>query len=460
MPAAPPTSTTSLWAATAPVAPPRPPLPGNTQVDVAIVGAGFTGLWTAYELLRREPGCRVLVVEAERVGHGASGRNGGWCSALLPMSLTTLARQHGKPAAVTMQRAMIATVDEVAGTLASEGIDGHVAKGGYLHLARSPLQMQRLHDDVEEMRSFGFDDGDLAVMSAGEAAERVGATGIVGATFTPHCAALHPARVVRGLADAVERRGGVIHEATPVLAIAPGRVETERGTVQAEMVVRATEGYTSSLAGHRRELVPIYSLMIATAPLPQAFWDDVGWRRRETVNDARHLIVYAQRTADDRVAFGGRGAPYHWGSRRHDRFERNQRVHDALTRELAAMFPSLRGVEITHRWGGPLGVPRDWYASVGFERRSGLAWAGGYVGDGVAASNLAGRTLADLLTGRASELTRLPWVGHQSPRWEPEPIRFAAINAAVQMTASLDRTEQRRGKAGRARAWLLDRLTG
>jgi glycine/D-amino acid oxidase-like deaminating enzyme len=437
---------------------PRPALAGDAQVDVAIVGAGYTGLWTAYELRRRDPGLRIAVLEAEIAGFGASGRNGGWCSAFLPMSLTRLAERHGHDAAVRMQRAMEDTIDEVGKVSAAQGIDCQFAKGGHLHVATNAAHVARLHADLEEARRFGATDEDVHWLEPGEAAARVRVDGGRGAVFTAHCAALHPARLARGLARAVERSGASIHEHTPVRAIEPHRVTTDHGVVRADVVVRATEGYTRTLAGERRTLAPIYSLMIATSPLPASFWDEVGWARRETLNDARQMIIYAQRTGDDRIAFGGRGAPYHYASQIDPAFDRDPRVHTDLRAVLGTLFPALGDAEVTHRWGGPLGVPRDWHAAVGFDGGSGLAWAGGYVGDGVATTNLAGRTLADLITGRDSDLVHLPWVGHRSRRWEPEPLRWLGINAALRLPAAADRHEMRTGRPARARSWLLARL--
>ena len=394
----------------------RPPLPGDTAADVAVVGGGYTGLWTAYYLARAAPDLRIVVLEAEFCGYGASGRNGGWCSALFPV-----------PVGAAMQAALDDTVDEVGRAAAAEGIDCHFAKGGTVSLARSPAQLRRL-------RASG-----RPVLDAAAARAICHATGVLGGTYSPHCAALHPARLVRGLAGAVERRGVTVHEGTRVRRIARGTVHTDHGVVRAGVVVRALEGYTAALPGHRRVLAPVYSLMIATEPLAPADWERIGLARRETFTDERHLIVYGQRTADDRLAFGGRGAPYHFGSRVRPAYDRAPAVFAALRRTLTEMF----GIDppVAYRWGGPLGIPRDWTPSVGL--RDGLAWAGGYVGDGVAAANLAGRTLADLILGHDSALTRLPWVGRAARRWEPEPVRWLGINAALRATALRDAWERR-----------------
>jgi glycine/D-amino acid oxidase-like deaminating enzyme len=453
----------SLWHDTLPVAEStldRVPLPGSTEADVVIVGAGYTGLWTAYYLAEADPSLRIVVIEAERVGFGASGRNGGWCSALLPMGLGGVTAVHGRDAAIRLQRAMFDTVDEVGRVAAAEGIECHFAKGGYLQLARSDAQMQRIRDDLDELRSFGFGEDDHVWLSADEARQRLNATSVEGAAFTPHCAAIHPARLARGLAHAVERRGVTVHEQTRATEILPGRVITDRGTVSARFVVRATEAFTPGLKGHRRDVAPIYSLMVATEPLPESFFDEIGLRHRETFNDGRRMIVYGQRTADNRLAFGGRGAPYHFGSRVRPEFDTNDAVHDGLGETLRDLFPSLGTAAITHRWGGAVAAPRDWWCSVGLDRSTGIAWAGGYVGDGVSTTNLSGRTLSDLITGAKSDLTALAWVDHRSRRWEPEPLRWIGINSMVRLPVGADAYETRTGKPERWRSAIVGRLTG
>ena len=438
---------------------PRPSLPGDLDVDVAIVGAGYTGLWTAYYLAGADPSLRIAVIEAEIAGYGASGRNGGWCSALFPQSTAAVARRHGRDSAIALRHAMQSTVDEVGRVAEAEGIDCHFVKGGTVVLARNPAEVSRARAEVDEARAFGFGPSDLELLGPDEARRLCGATSVLGATYTPHCAAIHPARLVRGLAHAVQRRGVSIFEGTPALAIQPGRVLTRQGTVRAEVVVRATEGYTPRLAGHARTLAPIYSLMLATEPLPAEFWSSIGLARRETFSDHRHLIIYGQRTADDRFAFGGRGAPYHFGSAIRPGYDQEPRIHAELARVLRELFPAIGTPAITHTWGGPLGVSRDWTASVGLDRRNGLAWAGGYVGDGVSTTNLAGRTLADLIRGVTSDLTTLPWVNHHSPKWTPEPLRWLGVNAGLRLMSSADTVEVRTGRPSR-RAALFARLLG
>ena len=420
---------------------PRAPLRSSATVDVAVVGAGYTGLWTAYYLKRADPGLRVAVVEKEIAGFGASGRNGGWCSALFA----------GPRSAGEMHGPLRETVDEVARVLHDERIDAHWHKGGTLTLATSPAQVERVRAEA----SFR----DARWLDAEGVADRVRVAGCVGATFTPHCARVHPARLVRGLARVVEGMGVALYERTPALALAPRRVDVPGAVLSADVVVRATEGYTATLPRMRRRVAPLYSLMIVTEPLPQSFWDRTGWDGAETITDGRHLLIYAQRTADDRIAFGGRGAPYHFGSRISDRFDREPKVFAELQKVLVQLWPDAAPARVTHRWGGVLGVPRDWHSSVGLDPATGIAWAGGYVGDGVSTSNLAGRTLTDLILGRDTALTRLPWTGHRSRSWEPEPLRWLGANAALWTMASADQAEARTGKPSR-RAELVEKLVG
>ncbi len=413
------------------------------------MGAGFTGLWTAYYLAEADPTLRIVVLESQVAGYGASGRNGGWCSALFPASLDKLAGLSGDPdreGALAQHAAMRATVDEVGRVLVTEGIDAHWAKGGTVVLARSRAQLTRAREEIAHARRWGLGEDDVRLLAGQEARGLLAATHVRGATYTPDCAVVHPGRLVAGLATAVTRRGVTIHEGTAATRIEPGRVRTDRGTVRADVVVRATEGYTRTLAGRRRDLAPVYSLIIATEPLPPEVWERIGLRRRETWSDQRHVIIYGQRTADDRMVFGGRGAPYHFGSAIKPGFDRDERVFASLRTTLVDLFPALATARITHAWGGALGVPRDWCASVGLDQSSGLAWAGGYVGDGVSTTNLAGRTLRDLVLRRETDLTRLPWVGHRSRRWEPEPLRWLGANAGLRAMRVADTEERLTGR--------------
>jgi glycine/D-amino acid oxidase-like deaminating enzyme len=433
---------------------PRPSSAGDTQADVCIVGAGYTGLWTAYHLLLAAPGTDVLVVEREVAGFGASGRNGGWCSALFPVSGPALARRYGPAAAGAMRAAMRDTVDDVGAAVSAEGIDCDWVKGGTVALARTRAQLTRARASVAEAAPFG---DRVELLGAAEASALVGAADVLGATVTPDCARVQPAALARGLARVVEARGGRISEGTGARQVEPGRVLTDRGVVRAGAVVRATEAWSATLAP--RSVVPVYSLIVATRPLPESFWAVAGLAGGQTFTDHRHLIVYGRRTADDRLVFGGRGAPYHWRSAIRPGFDRDERVFDGLRRAALELFPALRPDDFSHAWGGPLGIPRDWHAGVGLDPATRVGWAGGYVGDGVATSYLAGRTLAALLLGRDDPVTTLPWVGHRSPRWEPEPLRWTLVNAGLRVMTLADREERLTGRPSRLAA-LVGRALG
>jgi glycine/D-amino acid oxidase-like deaminating enzyme len=422
---------------------PRPALAGDTEVDVAIVGGGLTGLWTAYYLRARDPSLRIAVLEKEIAGFGASGRNGGWCSALFPRSTASLEKAHGREAALAMRRAMIATVDEVGRVSEAEGIDCDFVKGGTIAFARSDVQRRAADADVAEAAEYGVDPLERRTDS----------------TFDPNCARVHPSKLVRGLARTVEAGGVDIYEQTEVLDWEPRRVLTTRGTVSAAHVIVATEGYGATLPKTRRSILPLYSLMIATEPLSDDAWSEIGIEHGQTFTDYRHLLIYGQRTADNRFAFGGRGARYHWGSAIRPGYDRVDHVFDHLRGTLAELFPRAADARVTHRWGGPLGVPRDWHASVRYDAATGIGSAGGYVGDGLSTTNLAGRTLADLVTGTQSELTALPWVNHRSPRWEAEPLRFLGSNAGLMAMSAAD-VEERITRRPSLAARLMGPLTG
>ncbi|HSO64589.1 MAG TPA: FAD-dependent oxidoreductase, partial [Ornithinibacter sp.] len=356
-------TTGPLWGETATAASSSVEVPA--AVDVAVVGGGYTGLWTAYYLLRGRPDLTVLVLEAQHVGFGASGRNGGWVSSLWPVSPDTVARRHGRAAALEQLTALRDTVDEVGRVDEAEGLGGQFVKGGALMVARTPGQEARARADAAH--GAAWDDGTVW-LDAGAARERLDVAGARGATFTPHCARIHPRRLVDGLAATVRGMGAHVVEGARVGRAGAGAVVLEDGRrVTAGAVVVATEGWTGSLPGHAREVAPVYSLMVATEPLTPARWADVGLAGREVFADHGHVVIYGQRTDDGRIAFGGRGAPYHWGSAIRPEFDIEERVFAVLRTTLLELLPQLHGIRFTHAWGGPLGIARDWHPSVSWD---------------------------------------------------------------------------------------------
>jgi glycine/D-amino acid oxidase-like deaminating enzyme len=419
---------------------PRPALPGDRDADVAIVGAGFTGLWTAHALLQRDPALRVVVLEAATAGFGASGRNGGWCVGDYGGPVGRVERASGPGSVAAMAREMHRAVAEVGSVVAAAGIDCGWHQGGAIYFAVNDGQRRRLEHHVLQRARFGIGDA-WHLLDAEQAAAIAHVPGIRGAMFTPHAATVHPARLARGLAVEVERLGATVHEQTPVRAIEDRRLVTDHGTVRAEVVVRATEAYTGTLRGQRREVHPLGNIVIATEPIDDATWAEIGFADRELFELSALLLGYGQRTEDGRIVWGGMGAPSTFRGRIPRDPIRDDRIARRLRTSLGELFPPLRDVRITHQWGGVLGVPRDQLPGIGFDAAAGFAWAGGYSGQGGAAANAAGRGLADLIVGVDSPETRLPWVGHRSRRWEPEPLRWLGIHgyrALARLTYALD----------------------
>jgi glycine/D-amino acid oxidase-like deaminating enzyme len=417
----------------------RRALPGDITADVCIVGAGFTGLWTAYYLKKAAPALNIVVLEREFAGFGASGRNGGWASGLIAGSRDRFAKLYGADALKTQQRLMNEAVDEVIGVAAAEGIEADIFKGGTIRVAVTDAQVRRLRAGVADDHKWGVTES--RILDDDELRERIRIFEVLKAAYTPHCARIQPARYVRGLAEVVESLDVTIYESTAVTRIERGAARTDRGVVRAPVILRATEGYTASLSGERRTWLPMNSSMIVTEPLPQSVWDQIGWSHGETLGDKSYAHMYGQRTADGRIAIGGRGIPYRFGSATDRDGVTQQATIRALTDVLHRRFPPVRGYRIEHAWCGVLGVPRDWCSSAVFDQATGIGYAGGYVGQGVTTTNLAGRTLRDLVLGHDTELTRLPWVGHTSRKWEIEPLRWLGVRSMYLAYTRADRKE-------------------
>ena len=427
---------------------PRPSLSGSTEADVAILGAGFTGLWTAYYLLKQDPSLRVVVLESEVAGFGASGRNGAWCNSGFSVSPGELTRRFGKEATRDLLLEMRGAVDEIGRVAGAEGIDAQYFRGGQLRIARGQAQVPGIQAAYESARSLGMEE-DLVLLDAGETAERIRVSGARGSLFNPHCATVHPARLARGLAGAVERLGGEIFEGTTVTDFETGaspRLVTDVGEVHAGAVVLAGEAYLARLPKLRREVLPIYSLIVLTEPLSEARWAEIGWEGRECVASNRYTVDYLSRTADGRILFGGRGAPYHYGSRIRDDFDLHHPTHEMLRRTAREWFPALEGARFTHAWGGPLAMPRDWMPTMSYDPAKGLATARGYTGQGVATANLSGRTLAGLILGQDTAVTRLPTVNHETRPWEPEPLRWLGARYVQRGLMKADDHAERTGE--------------
>jgi glycine/D-amino acid oxidase-like deaminating enzyme len=439
-------ATPSFWLDQLGPNPRRPALRGAHEADVCIVGGGFTGLWTAYELRRAAPELDVVVLEAEHAGFGASGRNGGWVIGRLSGSPQAWRRRGGDRAPQAMASAIQATVAEIGEAVEREQIDCDWHQGGSLTVAQNEPQLARLRAELEREREWAGEHAAWRLLIGPELQERVAVDRGIGALYTPYCARIQPAKLATGLARAAERRGVLIFEQSPVVQVTDRVAHTRAGSVRAQYVILATEGYTANLPDHHRALLPLNSAMVVTEPLPGELWSALRWDGAETLLDGSNLYTYSQRTADGRVAIGGRGVPYRFGSRTDREGPVPARTVQELRERLASLFPQLREVPIARAWHGVLGVSRDWCPTVGLDRESGVGFAGGYVGEGVAASNLASRTLRDLILGRDSELTRLPWVGERPRNWEPEPLRFLGAHSIYYLYREADRREAKTGR--------------
>lgn len=395
--------------------------------DVVIVGGGFSGLWSAHHLIQAEPTLKIAILEKDRVGSGASGRNGGWASALYPRSDEKLLRHFDRSIVDSLHLHLRNAIDEIGNFAKEEMIDCGFHKGGTLVVARNAGQMHRLQKDANP---------ENPMLNVEQTHSRIKISGALGSTFTPDCAALNPAALLVGLANSLAHRGVAIFENTFAEISAEKRVHAQGHVVESEFVLRAIEAYHDKT----RDQIPIYSLMVATEPLPTSVFDEIGIRNRETFAEDSHLVTYAQRTPDDRLAIGGRGALYTWGSRRNDARENGIKDHQRLRTMARQWFPILTDYQFTHAWGGAVALTRDWAPYV--RKIGAYGEMGGYVGDGVTLSYLAAATMADLITGRDSTRTQLPFVQWKNPRWEREPLRWIAVNSAIKLSSLADKEEK------------------
>jgi len=438
----------------------RPSLQKSIEVDVAILGGGYTGLWTAYYLLRQNPRLKVAILEKEIVGFGASGRNGGWCSSKFPVTPAMLTQRYGIDAARSLMLAMCDSVDEIARICSEENIDAQFHKGGILTLARTAAHVPMLRSSLAAYERLGLG-SQYRLLNSEQASNRIRVTNIRGALFAAENASVHPARLVRGLARAIEKRGGTIYEDTAVTDFEGGpspRFLTPAGEVRArQAIVLAGESYLSRLSKLHRVVLPVYSLITLTEPLTKAQWDQIGWQQRESLASCNYTVDYLTRTSDGRILFGSRGAPYRLGSKISDEQDQHAETHARIQGLVLERFPMLEGVRFTHSWGGPVGMPRDWMPMTNFDPATKIATARGYTGQGVSTTNLTGRVVAELISGNRTTLSQLPIAQRRSPLWELEPLRWIAVRYMQDAFFRIDQA----GKQGTSKpidAFVAERL--
>lgn len=416
--------------------------PALESFDLAIVGGGMTGLWAAYYAIKRDPSLRIAVIEAKEIGYGASGRNGGWLSTLIPGNRAVYARTAGGQAVSEFQREVIESITETLSVLEREGIEADQHQGGNLAVATTQAALTRLQGTRQGHLKYGYQPTEVQLLTEAEVKARINIAGAKGGLYYPQTARIEPAKLTRGLASVVEKLGVRIFENTEATALHARRVETSRGEVRAATILSCIEADSGRLL-NKREIIPVNSSMIVTEPLAESFWEQIGWSGLECLSDAAHTFIYAQRTADNRIAIGGRGNPYSFNSGTPGLGAVDKRTVGNLLARLEQFFPS-HDFAVAHAWRGSIGVTRDWCAGISFDESSRIGVARGFAGHGVTSTNLAARTLLDRAAGLDSPLTRLPWNEHNSGLWEPEPIRWVGVHAMYRLFGLADAWEEGR----------------
>ena len=402
----------------------------NESFDVAIIGAGFSGLWSAFHLKQFQPNLKIAVFEKEYVGFGASGRNGGWASAEYPTSSNRLIKENGLESYKNLRTAITKSIDEIGQIAKSNNWQIDYAKGGALVFARGNAQLSRISKDIDDEHQ---------LLNRSQTTELLNIPSALGSIFTPHCAALNPFKLVRTLADHLEKNGVIIYEQSNVSEIKDKQVAVNGFKVDCIFSIRATEAFTPRRWMGNRQ-IPIYSLMVATEPLSSEVIKQIRNAQRATFQEACHLITYAQITADNRLAIGGRGVRYKLFSRLSERSEIDNRMHSALERRARSWFPQISDAKFEYRWGGAVALTRRWQAYLNFDQAASRAEIGGYVGDGVTLSYLVAKTLAEKMS--KLKTANLPFVDQRIGKWEPEPIRYLAVNAGFKATVIADYEEK------------------
>ena len=403
----------------------------SADFDLVIIGGGFSGLWSAFHLIAADSSLRIAICEAEKIGFGASGRNGGWASTEYPVSRATLRKRYGDGAVSLLERSLsesVAAIGEFASKFAPRA---EFVKSGTVVFARNRAQLARLRN------------AEYAGNWLGSAAlvESINVAGALAGRFNPECATVQPFELLVGLAKYLAGKGVRIFTNTKASEVAGGALANSY-QLRAPIVIRATEAFGAP----GRRFIPLYSLMVATEPLPNSFWDEVGNKNRFTFAEFSHLVNYAQRTADNRLAIGGRGATYPFGSKLRIEKESTVAVHQHIRSMARSWFPSLVDFRFTHAWGGPVAITRDWEPYVQWDRGSGRGSLGGYAGDGVTMSYLAARALAASILGIDDDSRRLHFVDRVSRNWEIEPLRYLAVNTLVKLSGVADREEALSGR--------------
>jgi glycine/D-amino acid oxidase-like deaminating enzyme len=442
---------TSAWLDTPERPDPRPALGGDTATDLVVVGGGYSGLWTAVLAKERDPGRDVVLVEAQRVGWAASGRNGGFCSASL-----THGRDNGEqrfPDEIdTLERLGQQNLAEIESAVGRYGIDCGWELTGSLSVATEPHQ-------VDWLREAGLRGEGTYLDQEAVRAEVASPTYLAGLWTRDDNALVDPARLAWGLADAAERLGVRIHEHTSVTRLEREGtgvlVRTASGaTIRAGRVALGTNAFPSLVKRVRWHTVPVYDYALMTEPLSAAQLDAVGWRHRQGIDDCGNQFHYYRLTPDNRILWGGYDAIYHFARRIDGSLDQRAQTFDLLARQFFETFPQLEGLRFSHQWGGAIDTCTRFFAFFGPAYAGRAAYALGYTGLGVGATRFGANVMLDLLDGRTTERTGLEMVRSKPLPFPPEPFAFTGVPLTRWSLAAADRN------AGRRNLWLrsLDRL--
>ncbi len=443
-----PDTVDSMWAATAGPYSPGPSLQEDTTVDVAIIGGGYTGLTTAYELRRADPGLNVAVLEAREIGYGASGRNGSFAMTVVGLGFGATGMIKGKDFLVRAHRYMMRAVDTLDELVDREGLDCDKIRPGFLRVATTDRYLKKVRKEVDLMNRLGFDD--IYYLDQREVRQRVDSPIHLGALWEPRLVLVHPLKLVRAERDLAIRHGARVFENSPVLKVERGdrfRLRTPRGTVTADKVVFATNAYSHLFPQLRRKQVPAFTHMMSTEPLTPEQIEPIGWQGREGVEDTRNLIHHYRLTLDNRITMGGGPVGFTWANGLNG--DHNPKSWAEVEGHFRATFPHLRDVRFSHRWGGPFSVTVDMTPAMGYLGDRRAIFSLGCIGHGVSMTHLNAQALRDMVLERESDLTTSPFVGRRVIPWPPEPLRLAmglAMRGALMAEDWLSEAQVRRQK--------------
>ena len=419
---------------------PNPPLKGRQDVDVAVVGGGFTGLSAAHFLKQEEPGLKIALLEGQVIGYGASGRNGGFSMTLFGMTLSLTARRFGRQKAKEAHHYMERAVDMLQELIERHRIDCDYEHPGFLRVATAGRYRERILHEIEMARSLGLEG--IEWLDRDRLSEQVASPLYLGAWWEPRCGLLNPAKLAWGWKEVIERQGVEVYEQTPVVEIkreAKGKIRltVPWGEVTAKKLVLATNAYSHLIPQLKSKQAPVWTYIVLTEPLREGHFREIGWSNRQGIEDARDLVHYYRLTADNRLLMGGRDVAMAFG-RDMDK-DRNEEVFVGLERDVRSIFPALKDIAFTHRWGGPVSVPVDLAPALGYLGSKDTVYSLGCVGHGVSMTHLNGRTVADLVLGRRTDLTEVFFVNRRTLPWPPEPFRFLASRAVLEFMRWEDR---------------------